>query len=89
MGWIVQGSNAGGVRFSALIQTDPGAHPVSYAVGTGSFPGVKRQGHDVDQPPQSSAKVKEGVELYIYSTSGPSWPVIGWTFYVNGQQYIF
>jgi hypothetical protein len=29
------------VRFSALIQTGPGAHPASYTISTGSFPGVK------------------------------------------------
>ena len=28
-------------------------------------------------PPPSSAEVKERVQLYVYSTSGPSWPVIG------------
>ena len=28
-------------RFSAPIQTGPGAHPASYTMGTGSFPGVK------------------------------------------------
>ena len=28
--------------------------------------------------PQSSAEVEGRVELYIYSRSGPSWPVIGW-----------
>lgn len=26
----------------------------------------------------SSADVKERVELYTYSSSGPSWPVLGW-----------
>jgi len=46
-------------------------------VGTGSFPGVKRLGHGVDHPPSSSAEVKERVELYLYSASGPSWPVRG------------
>ena len=30
-----------GARFSAPVQTGPGAHPTSYTVGTGSFPGVK------------------------------------------------
>jgi hypothetical protein len=30
-----------GVRFSAPIQTGPGAHPASCTMGTGSFPGVK------------------------------------------------
>jgi hypothetical protein len=28
-------------RFSAPVQTGPGAHPASCTVGTGSFPGVK------------------------------------------------
>jgi hypothetical protein len=30
-----------GVRFSAPIQTGPGANPPSCTMGTGSFPGVK------------------------------------------------
>ena len=30
-----------GARFSAPVHTGLGAHPVSYTVGTGSFPGVK------------------------------------------------
>ena len=41
-------------RFSAPVQTGPGAHPASYTMGTGSLPGVKRPGRDVDHPPQSS-----------------------------------
>jgi len=67
-------------RFSAPVQTGRGVHPASCVMDTGSFPAVKRPGHGVDHPPQSSAEVKERVELYLYSTSGPSWPVIGWTF---------
>ena len=31
-----------GARFSAPVQTGPGAHPASCKMGTGSFPGVKR-----------------------------------------------
>jgi hypothetical protein len=46
-------------------------------MGTGSFPGVKRPGRSVDHPPPSSADVKERVELYLYSPSGLSWPVLG------------
>ena len=30
-----------GAKFSAPVQTGPGAHPVSCTMGTGSFPGVK------------------------------------------------
>jgi len=37
-----------GERYSATVQTGPGAHPASYTKGTGSFPGVKRPGSDVD-----------------------------------------
>jgi hypothetical protein len=37
-----------------------------------SFQEVKRLGRGVDHPPSSSARVKEGVELYLYSPSGPS-----------------
>jgi len=64
-------------RFSAPIHTGPGAHPASYTVGTRSFPGVKQLGRAVDHPPSSSAEVEGKVELYIYSPSGPSWPVLG------------
>jgi len=34
-------------RFSAPVQIGPGAHPASYTMGTGSFPGVKRGGWGV------------------------------------------
>jgi hypothetical protein len=61
-----------GARFSAPVQTDPGAHPVSYTIGAGSFPGVKLPERGVDHPPPSSAEVKEKVGLYLYSPSGPS-----------------
>ena len=66
-------------RFSAPVQTGPGTHPASYTAVTGSFPGVKRPGRGVDHPPPSRAEVEGRVELYIYSPSGPSWPVVGWT----------
>jgi hypothetical protein len=39
-------------------------------MGTGSFPGVKRQGLGVDHHPTSIAEVKEIVELY-FSPVGP------------------
>ena len=68
-----------GARSPAPIQTGPGAHPASYSMGTGSFPGVKRPGRGIDHPPQSRAELKERVELYLYSLSGRSWSVLGWT----------
>jgi hypothetical protein len=41
------------------------------------FPGVKQPGRGVDHPSSSSAEAKERVELYLYSPSGLSWPVLG------------
>ena len=64
-------------RFSAPIQTGPGAHPASYTTGNVSYPGVKRPGRGVDHPLPSRAEVKERVVIYIYSSSGHSWPVLG------------
>ena len=43
-----------GARFSAPVQTGPGAYQASCTMGTGSFPGVKRPGRDADHPPASS-----------------------------------
>ena len=57
-----------GARFSAPVQTGPGAHPAFYTRGTGSFPGAKWPGRGVDHPPPSSPEVKERVELYLYPT---------------------
>ena len=52
-------------------------HPASDTMGTGSFPEIKQPGRVVDHPPPSSPEVKERVELYLYSPSGPSWLVLG------------
>ena len=58
----------------ALGPTRP---PIQWVPGLSR--GVKRPGRDADNPPPSSAEAKERIELYLYSTSGPLWPVIGWT----------
>jgi hypothetical protein len=55
-----------GARFSATVQTGPGTHPASYTMGTGSFPGVKRPGRGVDDPPHLAPRLKNRVELYCY-----------------------
>ena len=40
------------------FQTDPGAHPAFYTMGTGSFPGVKC-GQGDHSPPSSAAVMEE------------------------------
>jgi len=63
------------VRFSAPVQTGPGAHPASYTMDTGCSSGIKQPVSGIDQSSPSSAEVKERVELCLYSPSRPSWPV--------------
>jgi hypothetical protein len=69
-----------GARFSAPSRPalGPTQPPIQWVPGHSRR--VKRPGRGVDHPPPSSAEVKERVELYLYSPSGPSWPVLGWTF---------
>jgi len=54
------------VRFSATIQTGPGAHPDSYTMGTGSFLGVKRPALTIHHHPALRLK-KE----YSYTFTTP------------------
>ena len=64
-------------RSSAPTHTSPGAHPVSWVPGL--FPAGKAAEAWRWSPTQSKAKVKGKVQLYLYSSSEPSWPVLGWT----------
>ena len=66
-----------GSRFSAPVQTGLGAHTASYTRGTGLLTGGKGAGAWCCPPTPSTAEVKERVETYLYSPSGPSWPVMG------------
>ena len=60
-----------GSRFSAPVQTGPGAHPAFCTMGTGSFPGVK-SGRGVTLTPHPfQYRGHERVELYLYSSYGP------------------
>ena len=59
-------------RFSASVQTGPGAHPASCTMGTGYFQGVK-SGRGVTLTPSTTSSVvdHERVELHLYSPYGP------------------
>ena len=49
-----------GSKFAtSLIINGPGAHPASYTMGIGSFPGVKRQRRGVDHPPHLAPRLKK------------------------------
>jgi hypothetical protein len=77
---MVRGSNPGGGEIFSTRPDRPWGPPsLLYNGYRVSFPGVKRPWRGVDHPPPSSAEVKERVQLYLYSPSGPSWPVLEWT----------
>jgi len=42
-----------------------------------SFLGIKQPWRGIDHPPPSHAEVRERIELYLYSLSGSSWPILG------------
>jgi hypothetical protein len=48
-----------GERYSAPVQTGPGAHPASYTMGTCRFPGVKLPGCGVNNPPHLTSRLKK------------------------------
>ena len=83
MGWMDRGSNpCGGEIFSHPFRPALGPAQILVQWVLGFFLGGGGGGQsvqDMDHPPPSSAEVKGRVELYLYSPSGPLWPVLGWT----------
>ena len=55
----------------AIGPTQP---PVQWVPGL--YPGVKQPGRGTDHPPPPKRRGHERIGLYIYSSSGPSWPVL-------------
>jgi hypothetical protein len=75
-GWSRFRVPAGAGNFSLHHRVQSGSGPtqpsIQWVQGTVSLE-VKRPGCEADHSPQSSAEVKEWVELYIHSTNTPSW----------------
>jgi len=76
--WMVRGSNAGGGEFPHTRRDRPWGPPsLPYKVyrvpPSGEEAGAWRW-----PPTPSSTDVKERLELYFYSPSGPSWPILWW-----------
>jgi len=75
--WTVRGSNPGGGEIFRTCPDWPWGPPSLLHNEYRVFTGSKVAGEWCWPPTPSSAEVKEQVELYLYSPSGPSWPVIG------------
>ena len=50
---------------SPTFQTGPGALPLSYTEGTGSFPGVKQPGRDVDNYVHLASGHRKSTAVYV------------------------
>jgi hypothetical protein len=77
--WTVRGSNPSGGEILGTSPDRSWGPPSLLYNGYRVFHGGKAAGERRWPPTPSSAEDKERVELYLYSPSGPSWPVLGWT----------
>jgi hypothetical protein len=87
---------AGNLSLHHRVQNGSGAHPAPYPMDTrGSFTGGKAAGAWSWPLIQSSAEVKECVELYLHSPNTPSWRGVqlkhrdNFTFYIHTRQTSF
>jgi len=80
MSWEVRGSNSCGGEIFCTCQEKLWGTPSLLYNGFWFFPGVKAAGLFVDRPPASSTKLKERLELYLWSPFGPWWLVRGRNF---------
>jgi hypothetical protein len=78
-GWSRDQILVGGKIFHTHPDWPWGPPSLLYDVYWVFFLGVKWPGHGIDHPPSTSARAKGRVQLYLYSPSGPSRPVLEWT----------
>jgi hypothetical protein len=76
---LIRGSNPGGGEIFRTRPDRPWGPTNLLYNGYRVFPGGKAAEAWRWPPTLSSAEVKERVQLYLYSSSGPSWPVLVWT----------
>jgi len=75
---MVWGSNSSGGKIFSTHPDQPwGPTSLLYNGYQVSFPGVKWLGHGIDHLHQSTPEVKERVNIHLYSSSGPSWSLLG------------
>jgi hypothetical protein len=77
-GWTFRGRIPFGGEISRTRPDRLWGQPSLLYNGYGVFPRGKVAGAWRWPPTPSSAEIKERVELYFYSPSGTSWPVLGW-----------
>jgi hypothetical protein len=86
MGWTVQGSNPSRGEIFRTRPARPWSPPILLYNGYRVFPRGKAARMWLRPPTQSSAEVKERVELCLYFYSGYSWPVLGQNLKCTPQQ---
>jgi len=74
---MIRVSNHSGDNIFCTHPDQPWGPPTLLYNGYLVFPGSKEDRCGVDHTSLSSAKFKETAEVYLYSPSGPSWPVLG------------
>ena len=71
LAWSLRAGRSGdripvGARFSAVVQTEPGAHLASYTMGTGSFHGVIAQYTSREEVTNNGCHIKKCLHFMMF-----------------------